>query len=208
MKTCRDCRTQKPLTAFGKNAVSKDGLNYVCRACASARSRAYAAANPAKIAAKQAAWRAANAEHKRQDAARYYAENREERMAYSVAYHAAHTGARALYAAAYRRANPEVTKAQEARRRAREAGAAVGKLPRDIERHLFDQQFGWCACCGADLAETGYHVDHVTPLARGGAHAEDNLQLLTPKCNMAKGAKSPEEYADIVWARLNGRLVR
>ena len=33
------------------------------------------------------------------------------------------------------------------------------------------------------------HVDHITPLARGGADAFDNLQLLCAPCNLTKGAK-------------------
>lgn len=46
-----------------------------------------------------------------------------------------------------------------------------------------------CACgCGASIVYS-YHVDHITPIAKGGKHVYSNIQLLTPKCNLMKGAK-------------------
>lgn len=37
-----------------------------------------------------------------------------------------------------------------------------------------------------------YEVDHIIPLARGGRHHPDNLQLLTASENRRKGATSAE----------------
>ena len=34
-----------------------------------------------------------------------------------------------------------------------------------------------------------YHVDHIIPLARGGAHHPDNLRIITAEENLRKGAK-------------------
>ena len=36
-----------------------------------------------------------------------------------------------------------------------------------------------------------YHVDHVTPLAKGGLHHPENLQLLTAGENVRKGNRTP-----------------
>lgn len=48
-----------------------------------------------------------------------------------------------------------------------------------------------CACgCGASIRDT-FHVDHRTPLAKGGTHRLSNLQLLTPLCNLRKGSRWP-----------------
>lgn len=45
----------------------------------------------------------------------------------------------------------------------------------------------WCKTdCGAE-----FHVDHVVPLARGGAHERHNLCISCPPCNLSKGAKDP-----------------
>lgn len=49
-------------------------------------------------------------------------------------------------------------------------------------------------CCPVfDLPELGkkIHVDHIVPLARGGAHEVGNLQLLPIGLNMRKGVKCP-----------------
>lgn len=44
------------------------------------------------------------------------------------------------------------------------------------------------------IAETGiaFEVDHIIPLARGGRHHPDNLQLLTAAENRQKGASLPK----------------
>jgi len=44
------------------------------------------------------------------------------------------------------------------------------------------------------LPELGHkmHVDHVIPLARGGLHHEDNLQILPAGINMRKGVSCPK----------------
>jgi 5-methylcytosine-specific restriction endonuclease McrA len=38
-------------------------------------------------------------------------------------------------------------------------------------------------------------LDHVVPLARGGAHSYSNTQLAHLRCNVSKGAKSPASSA-------------
>ena len=45
------------------------------------------------------------------------------------------------------------------------------------------------------------HLDHILPLALGGRHDDDNLQLLCGTCNMRKGARDPTEFA-----QANGKL--
>jgi 5-methylcytosine-specific restriction endonuclease McrA len=39
-----------------------------------------------------------------------------------------------------------------------------------------------------------FSLDHAVPLARGGRHALDNLVPCCEPCNMAKGARSAEEF--------------
>lgn len=40
------------------------------------------------------------------------------------------------------------------------------------------------------------HVDHIIPLARGGEHVYDNLQILPAEENLSKGAKLPQELIE------------
>jgi 5-methylcytosine-specific restriction endonuclease McrA len=44
------------------------------------------------------------------------------------------------------------------------------------------------------MPELGYkmHVDHVVPLAKGGLHHEDNLQIIPIGINLRKGVKCPK----------------
>lgn len=68
-----------------------------------------------------------------------------------------------------------------------------GNLSVGIIEKLLNAQKGKCACCGLSL-NNGYHLDHIIPLALGGKNTDDNVQLLTPKCNLKKGAKHPIDY--------------
>jgi 5-methylcytosine-specific restriction endonuclease McrA len=50
-----------------------------------------------------------------------------------------------------------------------------------------------CAICKCSVRDK-YDLDHIIPLAKGGAHHRKNVQLLCPTCNRRKGAKDPIEY--------------
>jgi hypothetical protein len=50
-KYCPDCRGPKPVSAFGRNRQSPDGLHYYCKQCAASRQRTWAKANPEKVRA-------------------------------------------------------------------------------------------------------------------------------------------------------------
>lgn len=57
----------------------------------------------------------------------------------------------------------------------------------DQRSHL-ERMFGpRCHLCGTDESGSALHIDHVVPLARGGAPREiSNLQLLCSDCNLGK----------------------
>lgn len=70
---------------------------------------------------------------------------------------------------------------------------APGKFTADDVLTLFRCQRGKCASCELKLSSE-YHVDHITPISKGGTHNSKNLQLLCRSCNLSKGAKLPEEF--------------
>lgn len=74
---------------------------------------------------------------------------------------------------------------------ARRRGAGAGKVPPGIWARLYARQVGCCGVCGGLLGGVRriIHVDHRVPLARGGEHHEQNLQLTHARCNLLKGAK-------------------
>lgn len=43
-----------------------------------------------------------------------------------------------------------------------------------------------CSMCMEDYASEAIHVDHITPLSKGGTNLPDNLQLLCETCNRVK----------------------
>lgn len=99
----------------------------------------------------------------------------------------------------WQKANPEAVRAKTSNRRA--IVKSFGRLSRGIVKKLLSLQKKKCANCLTCLS-TGYHVDHIEPLAKGGSNTDGNVQLLCPTCNMKKGAKDP-----IAWAQAQGRLL-
>ena len=49
-----------------------------------------------------------------------------------------------------------------------------------------------CVYCGK--ASANLHCDHVLPRSRGGPDSMENLVAACPRCNLLKGAKTPEEW--------------
>lgn len=93
----------------------------------------------------------------------------------------------------WRKRNPEKT-SMYARATAAKRRSAEGRYTSaDVER-LMAMQKGRCAYCAGSIIDS-YHIDHVMPLALGGTNWPDNLQLLCPPCNLAKGAKHPVDFA-------------
>jgi len=80
----------------------------------------------------------------------------------------------------------EKNKRNEHRRRALKQGSKAGTVS---YRQLWANSGGMCNLCRVAVDKTVGHVDHVIPLARGGPHSQENLQILCGPCNLKKGAK-------------------
>lgn len=87
--------------------------------------------------------------------------------------------------------HPEKMRELVARRRATQLGADGSHTNKDVAM-LLAAQSGLCAACHADVS-TGFHVDHVIPLSKGGSDGPENLQILCPSCNRSKASKLPHE---------------
>lgn len=77
----------------------------------------------------------------------------------------------------------------------RQAERAAGRMP---DRHeigrLLCQQDARCIYCRSLLQ--GFHIDHKTPVSRGGSNEIDNLQLLCADCNLRKSSLTHEEFLE------------
>lgn len=75
----------------------------------------------------------------------------------------------------------------ELRRCAVQRGSEAERIDRDA---VFERDGGLCGICEAPVDPADWHLDHRRPLARGGAHTYDNVQVAHPMCNYRKGARS------------------
>lgn len=104
------------------------------------------------------------------------------------------------YSSKWASENAPLARAHSRNRRARLAGAEGCHTAADVSR-LLKLQRGECAGCRVSIAG-GFHIDHITPLARGGTNWPNNLQLLCADCNWRKHAKDP-----ITWRQEQGALL-
>ena len=89
--------------------------------------------------------------------------------------------------------NRIVKRVCDAARRAREYGA-VGRFTVLDALRLLSTQRHLCAVCSVDIVGK-YHIDHMTPLSRGGTNERVNIQLLCVSCNTSKAARTMTEFA-------------
>lgn len=181
----------------------------------------YRAANRGKERQRAAAYKAANYEKVKSRRRDLYAKNRDERRARANAWYNANKDLIAerhlrfrlenpewyaekirrwgmwraenpelakAYATAYRRANLGQYRAYSANRKARKRAGGTHTVA-DIG-DLLRLQKCKCAICKTSIRDR-YHIDHITPLARGGSNVRANLQLLCPPCNQRKSDRDP-----------------
>lgn len=91
----------------------------------------------------------------------------------------------------------ETLRISEGKRRAQKRNSGGTHTAADLAE-ILKAQGNRCAYCRRSLARAEKHVDHITPLARGGSNGRDNLQYLCRPCNQSKSAKDPIEYAQSI----------
>ncbi len=94
------------------------------------------------------------------------------------------------------KANPARLELVKPKRRAQSNSRRARKLQAFVERvdpaEIYRRYAGVCGICEKPVsASEKWHVDHVVPLARGGAHSYDNCQLAHARCNQSKNATIP-----------------
>lgn len=131
-----------------------------------------------KMREKAAAWRAANPEKVKKMNSDRRAANPELSRQQSREWFANNKDKRAAY---------------EQNRRAKKR-ASGGRISAGVKQRLHLLQKGKCACCRVEIDLAKSHLDHIMPLALGGAHSDENLQLLCQPCNQSKYAKHPVDF--------------
>jgi hypothetical protein len=67
----------------------------------------------------------------------------------------------------------------------------VSDIPARLRRQVVRRAANRCEYCGLSQAgqEATFHIDHITPMAAGGATDTENLALACVSCSLRKGAR-------------------
>ena len=184
--TCKTCGEVKPSDSFQQAPAYKTGYRPSCKACLKEK-------YPSKYQKKPPEYfeqRRMERESKLEETKKLNAEIRKEKHDREAPIREALVKAKKKAAAkAWRkaaRAEPYGRRVEKINERCR----GMGKLSNGIINELLIRQKCKCAHCGADITEDR-HVDHIIPTAMGGPNTDDNVQLLCPACNIAKGDTHP-----------------
>lgn len=166
MRPCVECGSTA--NGFYRDKKSPDGLFSKCRKCVNRRNHEWKLAHPerTKEIQKQADTRRPLGRKKARDG--YY--QRPEWKARKAAYYQAHK---------------KEFQIRLARWYGRRRSTDDGSVTLESVSILYEQQKGKCAHCKKPLSG-GFHIDHVLPLSKDGAHTISNIQLLCEFCNLSK----------------------
>jgi len=157
-----------------------------------AANSAWRRANPDNGRATTAAWREKNKKRVKElqavRGAKYYALNREKVISDSAKYHTEHPEQAKATRSRWKKKHPEKVRIAYHNYQANKKENG-GKVSLGLAERLLTRQKNRCAVCKKSLKKTGYHLDHIVPLARGGKNEDRNIQITCPKCNMQKNAK-------------------
>lgn len=179
-KRCTGCLRVFPRSHFSPR---KGGLYVVpkCKECCSSIAKAWREANPERHSANYSKWATADPERhaKRLRDWRAIKENAQKHRDWSKR---------------WARLNPEQRKAIEVAGRARRRNAKTTIVSAADLRKMLDLQGSRCYYCQEPLA-AGMHLEHRTPIIRGGQHTLENLCWSCPTCNLRKGRKTEAEFS-------------
>jgi len=120
----------------------------------------------------------------------YYLLHRKECREQSRKYYIKNSDKVKARVATYRLANYDKARATsdrvQARRRARMTGGTFENIDRNL---VFKRDGGRCHLCGKRV-EKAWHLDHIIPIALGGAHEYRNVAVACVHCNLSKNRKA------------------
>ena len=124
---------------------------------------------------------------------KWHAANREWLLAVKRANYRKHAAKIAAANEAARKKNPDYARSRVRNYRARKRQAQGEHTGTDVAA-ILKAQNGRCAYCREKVGDR-YHIDHITPLSRGGTNDRGNLQIACGKCNRSKSDIDPIQFA-------------
>jgi len=168
MKTCSKCKQRKTLDQFYSDVSMKDGLNGWCKSCCSARAAKYYLSNKKTILAKNSGW--------------HYG-NKERHSKLNDNWWSRHPEKKAIKDKRFNKNHPEHDLTHQENRRKRKLNAAGDGVTSEQWRDVLDEYHHCCGYCGKKGKLT---LDHIVPLAKGGAHDISNIVPACRSCNSRK----------------------
>lgn len=189
MKTCSKCKKDKASDGFSPDKRASDGLMSQCRDCRNAYKNEY------YHKVKNEPWfqQKLNANKKRKAAYDKEYSQRDYVKKNQAATRARNSKKRVQDAKEWAKNNPEKRRAisinyKSKRRAVTRKGMSGGDLAAWTKQQ--DKTCYWCK----RRCDDAYHVDHMVPLSRGGAHESYNLAISCPPCNLKKSNKTPSQF--------------
>jgi 5-methylcytosine-specific restriction endonuclease McrA len=151
----------------------------------------------AKSRAEGAAKRAADPEAVRAYDRARYARDPSRKLAAGAAYRQRNPDKVKADKAAWKRARPDLVGLSFKRRRDIKRANGGGYTAADVQAQ-FNTQGGACFYCAKSLSQ--YHIEHKTPISRGGSNTPGNIVCACAACNLRKGRRTAEEFFEILRA--------
>lgn len=67
------------------------------------------------------------------------------------------------------------------------------RIPETLRIAVIERDGTVCGICNGRVPRDDVHIDHITPVVRGGPTTLKNLRVTHSRCNLRKGARAPEE---------------
>lgn len=193
-KCCTKCQCTKPATTdfFHRYSVVKSGLQPKCKICAGLIAAVRYQQQKPRLDAIARMWERNNREQSRVIANRSREKHRDKHIERGRKWREENRDKYLKACAEWAKKYPERANAKNQKRRALRVEATGSHTAGDIIQ-MCDDQKGLCAYCDTPLFGN-HHVDHMTPLSRGGSNDWSNLAVTCPSCNLSKGTMTTEEF--------------
>ena len=185
MRVCTSCHMEMDLSEFSTNG--KNGIHTSCKSCQASAARIKRQKNIESARQYERQQYAKNKDAKKASIAAYYQRNKDAIREAARARYAANSNAVKANNAEYRQANRDKVYAWNGTRRAAQRMA----VPKWVDRGAITAIYAKARLLSQ---ETGirHHVDHIIPLngdGVSGLHVPWNLQIITQRENLRKGAR-------------------
>ncbi len=208
-KRCTMCGEELPFTAefFCVNRSLKSGLSPQCRPCLREAGKRSRLAHPEACKAASKRWRQEHPERMKELKSAWSKANRDRVSVWEKRWRASHRDHINAWKREWRSKRPGYWRdghrawksshraqvcSYEHRRRARRLGSLGNYTAADIAR-ILTQQNHRCFYCQADISKK-CHVEHKTPLSRGGSNGPENIVCSCASCNFKKHTKTDAEF--------------